>query len=125
MRCILVILDGLGDRGCAVFGGRTPLQAAHTQNLDHLARIGMNGLVHCTLQGVAMPSETAHFLLFGYDLPDFPGRGVLEAVGEGIPEGAHVLQVISHTRVPALLTRLLGLEGWPVERQVEFYFRPE
>jgi hypothetical protein len=49
----------------------------------------------------------------------------LGAVGEGIPEGAHGLQVISLTRVPTLLTRLLGLEGWPVERQAEFYFRPE
>jgi 2,3-bisphosphoglycerate-independent phosphoglycerate mutase len=29
----------------------------------------------------------AHFLLFGYDLKDFPGRGYLEALGENIPLG--------------------------------------
>ena len=84
-RCILVILDGLGDHGHTVFGGQTPLQAAITPNLDRLAALGMNGLYHSYLQGVAMPSEIAHFLMFGYDLVDFPGRGYLEAVGENIP----------------------------------------
>jgi 2,3-bisphosphoglycerate-independent phosphoglycerate mutase len=84
-RVILVILDGLGDHGHAVFGGRTPLQAAGTPNLDRLAALGMNGLYHSYLQGVAMPSEIAHFLMFGYDLHDFPGRGYLEAAGENIP----------------------------------------
>ena len=84
-RCIFVILDGLGDHGHAVFGGQTPLQASSTPNLDRLAVLGMNGLYHSYLQGVAMPSEIAHFLMFGYDLSDFPGRGYLEAVGENIP----------------------------------------
>ena len=83
-RCILVILDGLGDHGHVVWGGQTPLQAASTPNLDRLAALGMNGLYHSYLQGVAMPSEIAHFLMFGYDLSDFPGRGYLEAVGENI-----------------------------------------
>ncbi len=84
-RCILVILDGLGDHGHRVLDGRTPLQAAHTPNLDRLAALGMNGLYHAYQQGVALPSEIAHFLMFGYDLADFPGRGYLEALGEGLP----------------------------------------
>lgn len=84
-RCILVILDGLGDHGHAVFGGQTPLQAASTPNLDRLASLGMNGLYHSYLQGVAMPSEIAHFLMFGYDLTDFPGRGYLEAMVKTSP----------------------------------------
>lgn len=84
-RCILVILDGLGDHGHRLLGGRTPLQAACTPNLDRLAALGMNGLYHAYLQGVALPSEIAHFLMFGYDLANFPGRGYLEALGEGIP----------------------------------------
>ncbi len=83
-RCILVILDGLGDHGHTCLGRRTPLMAAHTPNLDRLAALGMNGLYHASLQGVPLPSEIAHFLMFGYDLADFPGRGYLEAVGEGI-----------------------------------------
>ncbi|HDY70211.1 MAG TPA: phosphoglycerate mutase, partial [Nitrospirae bacterium] len=55
MRCILLVLDGLGDKGLPEFGGRTPLQVAETPNLDHTANIGMNGLYHSYLQGVAMP----------------------------------------------------------------------
>jgi hypothetical protein len=41
MRCILLILDGLGDHGHAAFGGQTPLQMADTPNLDRLAALGM------------------------------------------------------------------------------------
>jgi len=84
MRCILVVLDGLGDRGHASLRGRTPLQAARTPNLDRLAARGMTGLYHAHRQGIALPSEIAHFLMFGYALEDFPGRGYIEAVGEGL-----------------------------------------
>jgi 2,3-bisphosphoglycerate-independent phosphoglycerate mutase len=82
MKIILVLLDGLGDRAFKVLNHRTPLQSASTPNLDHLARLGSNGLFHASRPGQCLPSETAHFLLFGYDLKDFPGRGLLEAVGE-------------------------------------------
>ncbi len=84
MRCLLLILDGLGDKGHACFEGKTPLEVASTPNLDHLASLGMNGLYHSYFQGTAMPSELAHFLMFGYDINEFPGRGLIEAIGEGI-----------------------------------------
>lgn len=84
MRCILLLLDGLGDRSHPVLDGKTPLQAAHTPNLDKIATAGMNGLFHPHLQGTALPSELAHFLIFGYQIDEFPGRGVVEALGEGI-----------------------------------------
>ncbi|MEE9356919.1 hypothetical protein [Candidatus Vondammii sp. HM_W22] len=35
---LLVILDGLGDRGIAEFAQRTPLEAADTPNMDRLIR---------------------------------------------------------------------------------------
>ena len=85
MRTILVILDGLGDKGMKELGGKTPLQAARTPNMDAIAAAGITGLYHSTCQGMAMPSEMAHFVLFGYDLKDFPGRGYLEAVGRDLP----------------------------------------
>ena len=84
MRCILVILDGIGDRGHDCFEGKTPLHAAYTPNMDYLASIGMNGMYHSLMQGIPMSSETAHFLIFGYDLDEFPGRGIIEAIGEGV-----------------------------------------
>ena len=85
MRCILLVLDGLGDKGLPCFEGQTPLQVAATPNLDRLASIGMNGLYHSHLQGTALPSELAHFIMFGYDIGAFPGRGPIEAIGESIP----------------------------------------
>lgn len=102
MRCILLLLDGLGDRSHPVLDGKTPLQAAHTPNLDKIASLGMNGLFHAHLQGTALPSELAHFLMFGYRMDEFPGRGVLEALGEGleIREGdmALLARIFSVTR---------------------------
>ncbi|MCG2722561.1 MAG: alkaline phosphatase family protein [Thermodesulfovibrionales bacterium] len=96
MRCILVILDGLGDRGQDCFEGRTPLYAAYTPHMDYLASIGMNGLYHSFHQGVPMSSETAHFLIFGYDKEEFPGRGYIEAMGAGIPVGERTVALLCH-----------------------------
>ena len=84
MKVVLILLDGLGDRAYKVLNHRTPLQAAHTPNLDRLARLGSNGLFHAALPGQCLSSEIAHHLLFGYDLEKFPGRGFLEAVGAGV-----------------------------------------
>ena len=84
MNIILILLDGLGDRSYRILNYRTPLQAAHTPNLNRLARLGSNGLFHAGLPGQCLPSEIAHYFLFGYDLETFPGRGLLEAVGEGV-----------------------------------------
>ncbi|MBI4684209.1 MAG: 2,3-bisphosphoglycerate-independent phosphoglycerate mutase [Nitrospirae bacterium] len=96
MRCILIILDGLGDRGHDCFDGATPLQAAYTPNLDYLSSLGMNGLFHATMQGIPMSSETAHFIIFGYDAGDFPGRGPIEAIGKGIDIGYDDVAVLCH-----------------------------
>ncbi len=80
---LLVILDGLGDRGCANLGNLTPCEAARTHNLNALASRGACG-VHVPFgPGRATSSETAHWALFGFgDLP-FPGRALLEILGVG------------------------------------------
>ena len=84
MKIILVLLDGLGDRSYAQLGNKTPLESASTPNLDRLASWGSNGLFHASVCGQCLPSEMAHYLLFGYSEAAFPGRGLLEAVGEGV-----------------------------------------
>ncbi len=83
-RCLFILLDGLGDRAYPELGDRTPLQAAHTPNLDAFARRGCCGLLHAARQGIALPSENAHFALFGYQKQEFPGRGLFEALGAGL-----------------------------------------
>lgn len=86
-KCLVVLLDGLGDRSHAALAGQTPLQAAATPTLDALAAGGGNGLYHAGLVGQAMPSELAHHLLFGFPASTFPGRGLLEAIGADIDLG--------------------------------------
>lgn len=83
-RCVVLLLDGLGDRHYAEMGG-TPLHAAHTPNLDALAIRGANGLFHADLLGMALTSQDAHFRIFGYEWAEIPRRGVLEALGSGVP----------------------------------------
>ncbi len=84
-KVLLVILDGLGDRQHDVLLGRTPLEAASTPNLDALAAAGVCGTMYSLGPGRAPTSFQAHYALFGYPAEEYPGRGLLEAIGEGMP----------------------------------------
>jgi 2,3-bisphosphoglycerate-independent phosphoglycerate mutase len=95
-KCIMILLDGVGDRSYPELGHRTPLQAAETPALDRFARNGASGLYHAASPGQALPSENAHFAMFGYDMDGFPGRGALEALGAGIPLEAGQVAVLAH-----------------------------
>ncbi|WP_207264334.1 alkaline phosphatase family protein [Desulfovibrio sp. Huiquan2017] len=94
--CLLILLDGLGDRSHAGLGHRTPLQAAATPCLDRLAELGATGLYHASFLGQPLPSENAHFALFG-GLPDeFPGRGALEGLGAGLDLDPKDVALLAH-----------------------------
>jgi 2,3-bisphosphoglycerate-independent phosphoglycerate mutase len=95
-RCLLILLDGLGDRSFPGLGNLTPLQAARTPVLDDLAARGINGQFHGGRLGQALSSENAHFTLFGYCRTEFPGRGVLEALGAGIELGPGDVALLTH-----------------------------
>jgi 2,3-bisphosphoglycerate-independent phosphoglycerate mutase len=94
-KCVVILLDGLGDRSAASLGNRTPLQAARTPNLDQLAQEGACGLFHATQPGQALPSENAHFAIFGYPADEFPGRGPLEALGAKIDFDASDVAILA------------------------------
>ncbi len=83
-RILMIVIDGLGDQAQDDLGRRTPLQVAYTPNLNHLALLGGCGLYHGLGSGVILPSDLAHFLLLGYPVNQFPGRGYLEALGAGM-----------------------------------------
>lgn len=74
---LLIILDGLSDRG-----KRTPLELAHTPNLDFMAKQGRCGLMY-PIKGIAPESGASQFVLLGYNLKKYPGRGPVEALGAG------------------------------------------
>ena len=99
---LFIILDGLADRPQSVLNGKTPLEAAHTPHLDHLAALGTTGLLTPLAPGVPLESETAHFVLFGYGLEHFPGRAAFEAIGRGFevpPESVVLLASFAETTV--------------------------
>jgi len=84
-KTLLVILDGLGDRPIKAFNGQTPLEEADTPNMDKLAELGICGTMNAMPKNLYPTSEEAHLALFGYDfVKDYPGRGVLEALGIGV-----------------------------------------
>ena len=84
-KIVYVILDGLGDDALDALGGKTPLEAARTPNLDRLARDGRNGYVTTVGEGIAPESDIAVFAILGYDPHEHhTGRGPIESVGVGV-----------------------------------------
>ena len=77
--CLLLVLDGLGD--IRYQGKKTPLEKAKTPFLDYLAKNGALALYNAIDIGIPSGSDISHLKLFGYEEKDYPGRGVLEALG--------------------------------------------
>jgi len=86
---LFLILDGLADEPNPALGQKTPLAAAATPYLCMLAGAGGQGQIRTGHTEGHIP-ETDEGLLallgLGQSLPDpKPGRGLLEALGSGIP----------------------------------------
>ncbi len=79
----------MADYPIESLGGRTPLEAARTPNMDSLAKKGIFGLVKNVPDGMAPGSDTANLSIFGYNPAEFyTGRAPLEALNMGIDLGA-------------------------------------
>jgi len=84
-KVILLIMDGLGDRPIKELGNKTPLEAAHTPNLDALAAKGICGMQNAIGVGQRPGSDTSHLAILGYDLDKYyTGRGTIEVSGLGM-----------------------------------------
>ncbi len=83
MKGMLIILDGIGDLPSKQFDGKTPLEAAHTPNLDFLATRGEMGYMYPVKRGFIPESDEAIVSIFGNNLI-LSSRGQLEARGTDI-----------------------------------------
>ncbi len=88
MKHVIIIADGAGDLPLAQLGGRTPLEAASTPNLDRLAETGDLLTVATTPRGWQAGSDVCTMDLLGYDPRVYhTGRAPLEAAAIGVPAG--------------------------------------
>ncbi|MDR3637352.1 MAG: cofactor-independent phosphoglycerate mutase [Isosphaeraceae bacterium] len=85
---VIVIPDGAADEPQASLGGKTPLQAAQTPEMDRVAREGVLGRARNVPDRFVPASDVATLSLFGYDpVAYYTGRAPLEAAAMGVPLG--------------------------------------
>lgn len=88
MKYAIIIPDGFADEPLDELGGKTPMQAARTPNLDALAPKAMIGRSHNVPKNLTPGSDVATLSLLGYDPADvYTGRAPLEAAAMGIELG--------------------------------------
>jgi 2,3-bisphosphoglycerate-independent phosphoglycerate mutase len=86
MKYIIILADGCADEPIAALGNKTPLQAAHTPNIDALCAKSRCGKLITVPDDMPPGSEIANLSVLGYDVHEvFEGRGVLEAASIGVP----------------------------------------
>ncbi len=88
MKYAIVIPDGCADEPQESLGGKTPLQAARTPNMDRIAQLGVVGRTNNVPPTLTAASDVATLSLFGYDpLEVYTGRAPLETAAMGIRLG--------------------------------------
>lgn len=86
MKYVIVLGDGMADEPIEELGGKTPLAAAETPNLDILSKKSEIGMVHTIPDGMKPGSDTANLSVLGYDPKHYySGRSPLEALSIGVP----------------------------------------
>jgi 2,3-bisphosphoglycerate-independent phosphoglycerate mutase len=85
---LIILGDGMADEPREELGGRTPLEAARTENLDRLAKTAELGTLITIPDGYPAGSDVANLAVFGYDPARYyTGRAPLEAASMGIELG--------------------------------------
>ena len=85
MKYAIVIPDGAADVPLDELGGRTPLAAAHTPNMDWVSANGRLGTVRNIPSGMSCGSDVAMLSVLGYDPKKYyTGRAPLEAAARGL-----------------------------------------
>jgi 2,3-bisphosphoglycerate-independent phosphoglycerate mutase len=86
---VILLGDGMPDEPLESLGGKTPLMAAKTPNLDRMAREGTVGYVKTTPDGYSPGSDVTNMGILGFDPTKYyTGRAPLEAAAMGIKMAA-------------------------------------
>lgn len=76
----------MADEPVQELGGRTPLAAAETPQMDRLSKYSRIGMVQTIPEGMNPGSDTANLSVLGYDpVKYYSGRSPLEALSIGVP----------------------------------------
>ncbi|HJV34139.1 cofactor-independent phosphoglycerate mutase [Geomonas sp.] len=88
MKYVVLLGDGMSDERIEGLGGKTPLQAAKTPNMDFMAKRGVLGLAQTVPAGYPPGSDVANLSMFGYNPVEcYTGRSPLEAASMGVSLG--------------------------------------
>ncbi len=84
-KTVLFLADGMADESLDELDGKTPVEYAHTPNMDRIAREGASGTFLTLPDAFPTSSDVANMSVLGYDLEKYyVGRGALEALSQGI-----------------------------------------
>ncbi len=85
---VIIVPDGAADMPLEELGGKTPLEAAETPNMDRISTEGRLGVVRTVPEGFEPGSDVAQMSLLGYDPHRYySGRAPVEAAARGIRLG--------------------------------------
>jgi 2,3-bisphosphoglycerate-independent phosphoglycerate mutase len=88
MKYAIIIPDGAADEPQQALGGKTPIEAAATPNMDRVAALGVVARACHTPRELPAGSEIGNLSLFGYNpFEFFTGRAPMEAAAQGIKLG--------------------------------------
>jgi len=85
MKYVVLVPDGMCDYPLEELQGRTPLEVAHRDNINFIAKNGQVGMVSTVPAGMSPASDVANLSILGYDPKVYyTGRGPLEAANLGV-----------------------------------------
>ncbi len=88
MKYAIIIPDGAADEPQESLGGKSPLEAARTPNMDRVAAMGVVARACHTPKELPAGSEIGNLSLLGYNpFENFTGRAPMEAAAQGIKLG--------------------------------------
>ena len=90
MKYAIIVPDGAADEPLDELGGKTPLAAAHTPNMDFIAANGKCGTVLNIPKKFPPGSDVAILSVLGYEPSTcYTGRAPLEAAAQGLAVAPH------------------------------------